>query len=698
MVLVKSRDKWYRAGKQRARTLPSFVSYAGMPFLPFRVFPAKLSLSSLRLGLFLIVSLGTLSGCVYFNTYYNAEKAYRQAMALRENRLEKNPNDSVLASTEEKMKFERCVTKCSKVLELYPEEKAWQNKAVFLMAEAYFQEGEWTRCIGKYDEFLQYFPLDTKVPKAEVHRAIALYQTGQYLASRSGLERMLATPLEDDLRTEALLCLAKLEGVGGSDEATLAAYERLLKDAAKTPLDRARAHAAAADLAYRLKQWDRARQHARAPEIAVLPVSQRLRLAVLSADALYQLKQYSEGIAELQPFTSIKVFRDSLAPIHLKMAEGHLALKQDKEGFALIGKVTRAAPHTALSAEAWYRRGEHELRIFHAEAEAKVSYDSSAAQGPDFDYAKLARARGEALARLAEYRKAGKAAPVDSAAPWRDEFMISELFLFQLDQIDSALIRLDSIADSPKRDSLFTKRANYARAYIQEEYRQDKVKADSLYRLVMERYPGTPFAQQAERNLGLKPTVQTTEDSAHALFLMAEKARFGGGDLIAEVIPAYSQVVAQHPNSDAAAKAQFVIAMLYEGWPDGLATSRNLDSAKSAYVYLKENFPQSEFAPLAQSKLMAAGVRSAPPSSKTATPSPSGSGKGTDSASAPIGSVAPVDTSGPKTAIPGPIDHRPIQAPPDAPPVPSVPVDSSGPPEGKTKEVLEPNYDDVDQY
>lgn len=674
-----------------------------MPSPHFRAFRAKSFSSFLGLGLCFLVSLWTLSGCVYFNTYYNAEKAYRQAITLRENRLDKNPNDSMLASADEKLKFERCVTKCSKVLELYPEEKSWQNKAVFLMAEAYFQEGEWTRCIGKYDEFLQYFPQDPKVSKAEVHRAIALFQTGQYLASRSGLERMLATSLDEDLRTEALLCLAKLEGVGGSDEATLAAYERLLKDAAKSPLDRARAHAAAADLAYRLKQWERARTHASAPEIALLPVGQRLRLVVMSADALYQQKQFAAGIAELEPYTGLKVFRDSLAPIHLKMAEGHLALMQAKEGFALIGKVTRGAPHTALSAEAWYRRGEHELRVFHAEAEAKISYDSSAAQGPDFDYAKLARERGEALARLAEYRKAGKAAPVDSAAPWQEEFMISELFLFKLEQIDSALIRLDSIADSPKRDSLFTKRANYARAYIQEEYRHDKTKADSLYRLVMQRYPGTPFAQQAERNLGLKPTVQTTEDSAHALFLAAEKIRFGGGDLTAEVIPAYAQVVAAHPASDAAAKAQFVIAMLYEGWPDGLAASRNLDSAKAAYLQLKEKYPQSEFAPLAQSKLLAAGVRSAPAPGKTPAPSTPGIGKGSDttgSAQSPAATSNPgataTDSSGVKANAPSSNDSAPTHAPVET--LPPAPVDSSGPPEGKTKEVLEPNYDDVEQY
>ena len=63
----------------------------------------------------------SLTGCVYFNTFYNAQKAYDDAMRLRDKRLEKNPEDTLLVSPEEKTKLERCIAKSSKVLELYPE-------------------------------------------------------------------------------------------------------------------------------------------------------------------------------------------------------------------------------------------------------------------------------------------------------------------------------------------------------------------------------------------------------------------------------------------------------------------------------------------------------------------------------------------------------------------------------------------------
>jgi hypothetical protein len=54
-----------------------------------------------------------LSGCVYFNTFFNAEKAYQQALRMRDKRLDKTPEDTVALVPEEKLILERCITICS---------------------------------------------------------------------------------------------------------------------------------------------------------------------------------------------------------------------------------------------------------------------------------------------------------------------------------------------------------------------------------------------------------------------------------------------------------------------------------------------------------------------------------------------------------------------------------------------------------
>ena len=145
---------------------------------------------------------------------------------------------------------------------------------------------------------------------------------------------------------------------------------------------------------------------------------------------------------------------------------------------------------------------------------------------------------------------------------------------------------------------------------------------DSLYRYVLERYPNTEYAKQAERNLGLKPTVQTEEDLAHKLFLDAEAARFGGGDIRSAVIPAYAKVVSAHPGTHEAAKAEFVIAMLYEENAHGdEKVAGSLDSAIDAFQTVRERYAGTPYGSVAETKLASAGIKPRP-KTPVASPAP----------------------------------------------------------------------------
>ncbi|HLP41376.1 MAG TPA: tetratricopeptide repeat protein, partial [Fibrobacteria bacterium] len=199
-----------------------------------------------------------LSGCVYFNTFYNAQKAYDQGMRMKAKRLDKNPEDSILVSSDEKLKFERSIAKSSKVLELYPDKTKYQPKALFLIGEAYMEMGEYAKAILKYDELQRFYPRAKEIRVAEFHRAKCLFLGGQYPFARAALEKVLAGG-DPRFRKEALGYLARLEQENNSPAAALEIYEKLLREEARTPEARANAHYEAARLAFGLKQWGRAR-------------------------------------------------------------------------------------------------------------------------------------------------------------------------------------------------------------------------------------------------------------------------------------------------------------------------------------------------------------------------------------------------------------------------------------------------------
>jgi outer membrane protein assembly factor BamD (BamD/ComL family) len=625
-----------------------------------------------------------LGGCVYFNTFYNARKAYDQAIRMKEKRLDKDPEDSVLVTNEERLKLERSIAKSSKVLELYPDKTKYQPKALFLIGESYLAMGEYAKAILKYDELQRFYPQAGEMEVAEFHRAKAYFHNGQHPFARAALEKVIAAG-NPDFQEEALDYMARLEVENNSPAQALEIYEKLLKTAARSPEARANVHYEAAKLAFQIKQWERARGHARAPEIGRLPSRVRYRCDMLAAECLYELGKVGEGIAELEDMLKARLYADFAPEIHLKLAEGWFRLGKPENALELLAKVPVLAPKTAQAAEAFYLLGEHHWHKLKDESKAKEYYDSAAAAGTQFEHGALAAERSKALARLAELRKTG-----DTTTPkevhYRD-FMIAELFLFRLDNIDSALGRLDRIVEDPRQDSNHTMRAAYARAFIQDEFRKSKGASDSLYRYVLEKYPNTEYAKQAERNLGMRPTVQTDEDAAHRLFLEAEAQRFAGADLAATVIPAYARVVSAYPATREAARAQFAIAMLYEDLAFGEGRlPGGLDSAKAAYIALREGYPESPYTPIAAAKLDAAGIKPGiKPGVKpgASTPSPGGAPA---SPSAPAAKDAGPDTA----AAPSQVPHgRSVPAPPDTA-SPSTP--------DNPREELETDYDNVEQY
>ncbi len=618
-----------------------------------------------------ILAMLGLSGCVYFNTYYNADKAFNQALRLKKARLEANPLDSLLVSPEEKVKLDRCIEKSSKVLELYPDKKEYLPKSIFLIAESFLLLGEYPKAIQKYDELERFFAQASEMPTARFHRAKAYFYNGQLNFAKTELIKV-AENSNSEFQIEALTLLAQLEMKNDSAEVALAVYNKLLQGDFKDDLARGRIHYAAAQLAFGISNWEQARVHAKASEIANLPTPIHYRADLLATDCLFKMGKIAEQITELKTLLKNRLYTAFVPEINIRLALAFLAQGQKNEAIALFLEVPRLAPQSQYSAEAFFRLGDYQLNDLKDEKKAKQYFDSAAAAGDRFEFGHLAAERSQALSRLAQLRS-----EVPSSGKLHSQdFMIAELFVFNLNNIDSALMRLDKIVQDTLKDSNFTERAAYARAFLKDEFKRDKSGADSLYRYVLQKFPKTEYAKQAERNLGLEATVKTDEDKAHTLFLEAEKKYFNGDDLTSSVIKSYHEVVNDFPKTKEAAKAQFVIAMLFDVMPRTAINHKALDSAKTAYLSIRDNFPSSPFFDLADAKIKAAGI-----TGKAGILITPGAAK-TDSI---ISRPTPTEINS------------------DNGPTPSDSANESVPVENKyiedhPKEEVEPDYNKVDQY
>lgn len=551
---------------------------------------------------FAMLSAFAFSGCTccaYLNHMFNAERAYDEAGEMRKARQDSLPADSdAVATGAMAQKYDRVIEKGSRVLERFPDNRRQTANAVFLIAQSFRYKGEWAKAITKYDEFERYFSDHDSMPAVEYGRAYCLYKNGDYDISRFALEPVLSKGPSHPYYNEGLNLLALLEEKGEFPEQAIAALEKILADTTGTPYMRGKAHLRLADLYYKQENWPKAREHYVAKEIVELPVENRYAAAQKAAECLANEEQYADAAAEYKAMADNKEYKDHLQDVVVREAELYLLADNWTDGERLLHKVTADYPRSETSARGYYDLGDFSQTQKKDYPVAMSYYDSSFTSRPSSSWGRNSRERRDALKRLLMLRQVN-ASDTDMTVPGRSQFFatdfqIAELFLFKLSEKDSAIVKLDSIiANSP--DTNLVMRAAYARAFIYDEFKGDQDTAGKLYKEIIEKYPTSEYAKQAQVNLGMRVTVKTREDEAHERYLAAESLWVAAQDVpveemslvdsaYAKALRAYDSIAMTYPGTRAGIQSLFMKAAIFEMTPSGR------DSATTIYKQLRSDY------------------------------------------------------------------------------------------------------------
>jgi len=179
-----------------------------------------------------------LPGCVYFNTYYNAQKYYRQAEKAR--RLDeesqaaagarKRKRDTVKASE----LYDKAARAASRVLEQYKDSDRVDD-AMFLMGRAFYWQGDYTSAIRTFGDLEQFFPDSEFYPQARYWRAQALQAQGSSFEARE-LYRALFNGGQGEVAVLAGQRLGEMAAVEGDYVAASQEYRAVLEAFPQSPL------------------------------------------------------------------------------------------------------------------------------------------------------------------------------------------------------------------------------------------------------------------------------------------------------------------------------------------------------------------------------------------------------------------------------------------------------------------------------
>ncbi len=536
--------------------------------------------------------------CAYLNHMFNAERLDEQAGEMRAARMDSIPDsENSLPGSEERQKYDKIIEKGSRVLERFPKNKKRTAEAVFLIGEAFRHKHEWSKAITKYDEFERYFADHDSMKAVEYQRAYCLYRNQEYNISRFALEPVVASK-DHPYYFQGLNLLSLLDEQSEAPDQAIASLEALLADTAGTPFMRGKAHFRLAGLYFKKENWDKAREHYIAKEIKELNPREQQTAGSQAAECLANRKEYLQAADEYKELYKNPEYESKQAEYLVRIGELTMLAERYPDAIIVLQKVNTDYPRSEEASRSYFCLGDYEQHKTINYDKAVVYYDSSFISRTISKWGQESRERRDALKRLIAMRNQNDRERKDSIPSvdnfFKSEFLIAELFLFKLDEVDSAITRLDNVIKE-SGDSARTLRAIYAKAFIYDEYMHDPDAAEEIYKEIIEKYPDTEYAKQAQVNLGMRVTLKTREDlakekymEAESLWTIASEMPLDQMDLVdsayARAFTRFDSLYQEYPETQSGIQALYMKAIYFQMNPE------RVDSTMFTYKLLREKY------------------------------------------------------------------------------------------------------------
>lgn len=447
------------------------------------------------------------ASCAYYNTFFFANKSYKQAERARKDRVDDTPTSQEISF------YEKCIKQCSKVIAEYPNSK-YVDDAMFLMATSFYY---W----GRYNESMDWYgQLEESYPESELIRE-ARYMTGrchlalhEYVDAENILTQLLGSA-EGKERDKIVFALAEVGVNKGGMEDAVRHLRTLLEGDASDELV-LEANMALGDAYFTSGAYDSAaisyEQVAKRSGKKEQRVEARKRMGQAwqaRGDYRRALDIYSGLLLTVESQPGRGKQKDTQeAALLLRMGECHNSLGEHDKALEIFGRVMQDFPKTSVAAEAEFLMG-YTFEIYYEDlVRAKISYDRVPSHFQRSVFVDEAKRRSEGLGKLQQYLEEDvqKAEEVEG----RGSFLSAELNLFQLNKPAKALDVYRGV-EKNYPDSPLAPKAAYASAWvlINKLDRVDEGMAE--YRRIVEQYPFTEYAEGARRVLGMIPLAAQLE-------------------------------------------------------------------------------------------------------------------------------------------------------------------------------------------
>jgi len=536
----------------------------------------------------LVALMLPVSGCsVYFNTFFNARKAFGAAEKARKESKR---------STAGQRDYQTAIEKALKVVERHPNSKYYDD-AVYMLGVSYFHTRQYAKAERRFRELLANYEESRFAKESRLYLAKAKLELGDIDDAMIIFEEIFKADYEKSFKAEAAVGLGTYHQEEKEYEQARR-YFMAVRDSLGDKISSLEAQVYIADGYYELFQF----RDALGAYLQVLGMEpdRNLKYHAQYRAALcsFRLQKINDGLDYLEELVRDELYYDSIGVLKLTMAEGYEYDDDLEQAEATYEDVAATSERPLWQSLAYYRLGLIYQIDYDRLDRAKEYYDMAAEADRSSPIRLDAITRSSDIGKLETFARnpldsTASPAAIDEAA--YTQYLLAELYWFKLNKPDSALIEIQYLVDSFST-SYYAPKGMVALAQMTRDHLEDGRAADSILKAMLKAYPHSDFVPEALEALSL---LGTAADTGYAALYIGRAEDFLIEDDNSDSARVYYQyVIDNFPDSKFFVPAKFALL-----WLDETYDSPGDSSVVFAYQEFADSFPGNEYAALALQRI-----------------------------------------------------------------------------------------------
>jgi TolA-binding protein len=545
--------------------------------------------STAIIGVALVCGLFILGGCVYFNTFYNAKKAFNSA---EKSRKSAGARSQGIGAGD----YKKAIEKALKIIENYPKSKYYDD-ALFVLGVSYYHTNQFPRADRRFAEILTNYPESPFVKESQLYLAKSKLGQKEYSDAMEQFEMVFTGNYDRDIKAEAAIAIGQYRFTE-QDYTGCRQYFQAVRDSLGNEVQKKAAQLYLADSYYEALQY-RDALSGYLQSLEMNPTKdEKYHILVQAAQCAYRLQKIADGIDYLNQLLADQLYFDSTGALKLVLSQGYLYDEETDLAVATFEDIVGHEKNPRIASEAYYNLALIYQYHFDSLALAKEYYEKCLTGNPSAEVRTLALEKSSSIGKLKEFARQIKidstttADAIDGAA--KTQFQLAGLYWFNLNKPDTAIIEMQYIIDSFPTSAIVPQ-AMIALSAMVRDFKADTVAADSILKDVLTKFPESEELPVVLDQLQLKGTAV---DSGYPQWYLGKAEDFLVDDTNIDSAKFYYSLLAEkYPESPLADQARFAILWMTEEFsPPGDS------SLIFAYQQFVDSFPGTSWTNLARRK------------------------------------------------------------------------------------------------